>query len=104
MKSFNHLVYEIVKKAPKGYVLSYGQVAALAGSPRASRAVGSAMRNAPEVLELPCHRIVNRNGDMAPDYAFGGAEAQRELLEEEGVFFRWDGRVDMEKSQFRGEL
>lgn len=101
ISDFNMRIYMIVAKIPRGKVMTYGQIAAAAGSPRASRAVGSAMRFAPEYLDLPCHRVVNKAGDMAPDYAFGGADAQRERLEEEGVLFNMNGKVDMEKSIHR---
>lgn len=100
---FNRRIYELVRQIPKGKVLSYGQLAAAAGSPRACRAVGSAMRFAPEYLDLPCHRVVNKAGEMAPDFAFGGAEEQRTRLEEEGVLFRTDGTVDMDLSRWEIE-
>lgn len=101
ISSFNIRTYLIVAKIPEGKVMSYGQIASAVGSPRAFRAVGTAMRFAPEYMDLPCHRVVNKAGEMAPDYAFGGAETQRSKLEEEGVLFNMDGKVDMEKSLWR---
>ena len=71
----------------------YGQLALLAGSPRASRIVGAAMFRAP--AGLPCHRVLYRDGTLCCDEAFGGKEIQRQLLEAEGVAFLPDGRVDL---------
>lgn len=84
-------VYSIVASIPAGRVLTYGQIALLAGKPQCSRMVGQAMHNAPAALALPCHRVVNSRGRMAP-----GWDGQRELLEKEGVVFGKNGCVDME--------
>lgn len=94
-------IYEIVAEIPVGKVATYGQIAWMAGNPRAPRIVGYAMRKAPRELNLPCHRVVNRLGEPAPDHVFGGAEIQRAQLEEEGVIFLKNGRIDMEQSQWR---
>lgn len=96
--NFNDRVYEIVLKIPCGRVMSYGQIASWAGSPRASRAVGYAMYRCPR-RDMPCHRVVHRDGSLAPGAAFGGR--WRELLESEGVSFTGDGRVDMKKHRLR---
>ena len=90
-------VYDIVAQIPTGCVMSYGQIAQILGHPRAARAVGFAMNGAPPERNLPCHRVVNRHGTMAPGYLFGGQENQRLLLDQEGVTFLADGRIDMKK-------
>ena len=95
--SFFRQVYEIVAKIPAGKVATYGQIAAMLGRPRAGRTVGWAMQSAPHDLHLPCHRIVNKAGAMAPAYAFDGADVQRAELEAEGITFRADGCIDMDK-------
>ena len=84
---FNKRVYEVVRRIPKGKVATYGQVAALAGAPRNARFVGYALHSNPEPGVIPCHRVVFRDGSLAPGFAFGGPERQRLLLEEEGVTF-----------------
>lgn len=84
---FNKRVYEVVRRIPKGKVATYGQVAALAGAPRNARFVGYALHSNPEPGVIPCHRVVFRDGSLAPGFAFGGPERQRFLLEEEGVAF-----------------
>ena len=97
MSAFSERIYEVVKLIPCGRVMSYGQVARLAGNPRGARAVGFALHRNPYPGVVPCHRVVFRDGSLAPGFAFGGPDEQRRLLEAEGVGFTEDGRVDMEK-------
>ena len=97
MSAFSERIYEAVKLIPCGRVMSYGQVARLAGNPRGARAVGFALHRNPQPGVIPCHRVVFRDGSLAPGFAFGGPDEQRQLLEAEGVGFTEDGRVDMEK-------
>ena len=92
-------IYEVVKKIPKGQVASYGQVAALAGNRRWSRVVGYALHSNPDGEEIPCYRVVTKDGRVAPAFAFGGANVQRELLEADGIEFE-DDHVIMEKYQW----
>ncbi|MCL6590216.1 MAG: MGMT family protein [Firmicutes bacterium] len=100
MNNFFHRVYQIVARIPPGKVATYGQIAALLGNPRGARTVGWAMRSAPADLNLPCHRVVNQSGAMAPGYAFGGAEVQRTLLLQEGVTFKPNGRINMDQHRW----
>ena len=79
------------------------QIALLAGSPRASRIVGGALHRNPSPGVIPCHRVVFRDGSLAPGFAFGGAGAQRALLEAEGVPFLPDGRVDLPRCRWENE-
>ena len=90
-------IYEVVKSIPEGKVATYGQVALLAGNPRWARVVGYALHVNPEPGTIPCHRVVNREGKVAPGFAFGGEGVQRQLLESEGIVFEQDGRIDLEK-------
>ena len=83
--SFYDKVYEQVCKIPKGKVATYGQIALMCGSPKASRAVGYALHFNPRPGVIPCHRVVNRFGGLAPAFAFGGIEVQASLLLAEGV-------------------
>lgn len=87
---FKKDVYEIVRAIPYGKVLTYGDIARLAGYPNHSRLVGRAMRGVSSALGLPCHRVVNSLGRMAPGWA-----GQRMLLENEGVKIKANGCVDM---------
>ena len=90
-------IYEVVKRIPEGRVATYGQVALLAGNPRWARVVGYALHVNPEPGVIPCHRVVNRKGNVASGFAFGGEGVQRQLLESKGIVFETDGRIDLEK-------
>lgn len=87
IKSFYEKVYEVVKKIPKGKVLTYKQVARLAGSSKAYRAVGSAMRKNPDMKNIPCHRVVGSDGGMHGYSAGQGVSTKIKLLKKEGVKF-----------------
>ena len=100
--SFFDLVYDAVCRIPKGKVATYGQIAFICGSPRAARVVGYALHHNPRPGEIPCHRVVNRVGRPAPEFAFGGPEMQRMLLEGEGVAFDQDGNVNMKLHLWNG--
>lgn len=93
-------IYEVVKNIPKGQVATYGQVAAYAGNPRWSRVVGFALHVNPNPGTIPCHRVVNRFGEVSSAFAFGGENMQIRLLTEEGVDFEADGRIDLVKYQW----
>ena len=92
-------IYEVVKNIPKGCVAAYGQVALLAGNPRWSRVVGYALHVNPDPKNIPCHRVVNRFGEVSKAFVFGGENAQVELLKAEGVTFLPNGKVDLNKHQ-----
>lgn len=96
-KGFFEQVYDIVATIPPGAVITYGTIAQLLGRPGAARLVGYAMHSTPMELKLPCHRVVNRNGTMAPGGIFGGEAKQRQMLKEEGITFLDNGCIDMEK-------
>lgn len=95
--NFYERVYAVVEKIPKGKVATYGQIAMILGNPNASRAVGYALHNAPSQRSLPCHRVVNRKGELAPGAIFGKQEFQRDLLLAEGILFDINGLIDMER-------
>ena len=92
-------IYEAVKRIPKGCVATYAQVAEAAGDRKMARAVGNALHKNPDPSTIPCHRVVNAKGELAGNYAFGGAWKQAEILESEGVEVI-NGRVDLEKYQW----
>lgn len=101
MSPFFESVYDVVRQVPEGRVATYGQVARMVGAPRKARFVGFAMHSSPGIAGgVPCHRVVFKDGSLAPGFAFGGPGVQRELLEAEGVGFLDDGRVDMARFQW----
>mgnify|MGYP000266785388 CR=1 FL=1 len=89
-------IYEAVKRIPKGKVATYGKVAEMAGNKKMSRAVGNALHKNPDPDNIPCFRVVNSKGDLAPEFAFGGMGEQRKLLEAEGIEVK-DNKVDLSK-------
>ena len=99
MSSLNDKVYEFVKSIPRGKVATYGQIALYLGNRNFARAVGTILHNNPDPEHIPCHRVVNAQGRLSRSYAFGGIEAQRRLLESEGVVFKNDLVVDLSVSQ-----
>jgi methylated-DNA-protein-cysteine methyltransferase-like protein len=93
-------VYRLVTRIPAGQVATYGQIAAMLGSPRAARTVGWAMQAAG--AGVPCHRVVNAAGALSPPEVFGPG-VQRERLEQEGVSFLPSGRIDLKHHLWSGE-
>ena len=87
-------IYEAVKRIPKGHVATYGQVAAMAGNPKMSRAVGNALHKNPDPETIPCFRVVNSKGELAEAFVFGGEGEQAKRLEEDGVEVK-NGKVDL---------
>lgn len=88
-------IYEVVKKIPAGKVMAYGQVAKEVGM-KDVRKVGWALHSNKIPETIPCHRVVFKDGSMAPGYAFGGPDVQKKKLVEEGVMLVGD-KVDLEK-------
>lgn len=93
-------IYDLTRQIPYGRVTTYGQLARLVGNPRMSRIVGCAMHAAPE--DLPCHRVVNRLGGLSDAFRPMGKDTHRMLLELEGVTFRPDGTVDLDRYMWYG--
>ena len=93
-------VYALVKRIPRGKVATYGQIARLLGAPRSARVVGWAMHGTPKGSRVPWHRVVQRGGSLSPTACASEPGRQRRLLEGEGVAFRRDGRIDMERHQW----
>lgn len=102
-KDFFKRVYNIVSKIPKGKIATYGQIAFMLGEPRSARIVGWALRKVPDDMNIPCHRVVNKSGELSPDYVFGSSDIQRYLLKSEGIVFKKDGRINIEKYLWDGK-
>ncbi len=97
--NFFEEVYKIVRKIPKGKVVTYGQIAKLLNTKDARR-VGHALHANPDGDKTPCHRVVNIEGGLAPSYAFGGLNEQKSKLLAEGVVFKDKDHVDLVKSHW----
>lgn len=97
--SFPQRVWQIVAAIPPGSVTTYGEVARLAGSPRAARQVGGVLRRLPEGSTLPWHRVVNRQGQISltgPDL-----QRQRQALLADGVQVSGSGEIDLARYRWK---
>ncbi len=98
--SFFRRAIIVVKQIPRGKVATYGQIAALAGNPRAARQVAWVLHSASDKEKLPWQRVINREGTISlPRY--GGYELQKALLVKEGVKFDGDDCIDLARFQWR---
>lgn len=100
-QNFNDVVYGLVKRVPSGKVTTYGNLARLIGNPRLSRQVGWVL-HANRDSKTPCHRVVDRNGRLAPNFA--GPQApraqaigRRAFLAKGQPAFGWDGAGEQKK-------
>jgi methylated-DNA-protein-cysteine methyltransferase related protein len=97
-RRFRVAVYALVRRVPRGQVVTYGQVAAMVRRPRSARAVGGAMRQCPD--GVPWHRVVNAQGGISRRRQSSGMLTQRIRLEQEGVKLR-GGRVPLSRYQWQ---
>ena len=102
MLGFKSKVFKFVKSIPKGKVASYGQVAAALGVPRAARQVGWALHSLDGTEKLPWWRVVNNKGILSIRGNFMSTkEAQKKLLEKEGIKVSRDFTLDIEKYRYK---
>jgi len=88
----------VVRRIPKGWVATYGQVAAMAGLPRRARLVGYVLQHMDPSTDIPWHRVVNAKGEVSYSPSRNGGDAlQQRLLEKEGVEFDDKNRFDLER-------
>jgi methylated-DNA-protein-cysteine methyltransferase-like protein len=90
-------VYQVVARIPYGRVTTYGDIARSLGSVRGARMVGWALHAVPEERRLPCHRVVNRYGELSGGWHFGHPDVMKGLLLAEGVPFVEEYRVDLSR-------
>lgn len=93
-EGFRQRIYEIVRQIPEGRVMTYGQIAALCGNPRAARIVGGVAHFGDP--DLPWQRVVNKSGGLAVGYP-GGVQGHKEQLETEGITVSDDFKVEVNK-------
>ena len=94
-------VYRVVRRIPAGRVASYGQVAAIAGMPRAARQVGYALHALDAASVVPWHRVVNAQGRISTRGPVEVVSLQRSRLEAEGIAFEPSGRIDLARFGWR---
>lgn len=98
MPPFYEKCYTVLRKVPKGKVTTYREIAKALNS-KAYQAVGSAMHNNPYSPQVPCHRVVNANGNLGGFYS--GQKSKIKMLKEEGVEVKKNKIVDFEKRLFK---
>ncbi|PGY12581.1 MGMT family protein [Bacillus sp. AFS031507] len=103
MTPFTENVIEIIRSIPEGKVATYGQIAGLAGSPRAARQVVRALHSMSKKHRLPWHRVIDAKGQIAlqDDESYN---EQRLSLEAEGVEIGLNGVIDLERYQWKPSL
>jgi len=96
-------VWQIVQEIPKGCVLTYGEVARLAGGGGSPRLVSQALRRAPRGMKLPWHRVINSQGRISFPAGSHGHQQQKGRLEKEGIVFL-NGRINLERYGYSGAI
>jgi methylated-DNA-protein-cysteine methyltransferase-like protein len=96
-------IWAIISGVPEGCVVTYGQVADMAGFPRGARFAGTALRNTPDSLSLPWHRVINSRGESSFPKESPAWKKQKSRLEREGVTFV-NGRVDLQRYRWQPSL
>ncbi len=101
--NWHQSVWKVVSEIPSGHVLTYGEVARLAGIPSAARRVSQVLRRAPRSMGLPWHRVINAQGRISFPEDSSGWQRQKDMLEVEGLVFL-NGKVDLERYGYRGAV
>ena len=100
-KAYRDRVYKLVKKIPRGRVMTYGQIAAMLGNGYTPRTVGYVMRGADE-QKIPWQRVINSQGKCSTGRLTLPLNLQQQILESEGIVFSASGRCDLRKYQWHG--
>ncbi len=91
----------VIRRIPKGWVATYGQVAAMAGLPRRARLVGHILQNLDPAIAIPWHRVVNAKGEVSFSLSRNGGDIlQRRLLEKEGLEFDDRNRLNLKRCRW----
>lgn len=94
-------ICDVIRRIPRGWVATYGQVAAMAGLPRRARLVGRVLQRLDPAIKIPWHRVVNAKGEVSYSLSRNGGDAlQRRLLEKEGLKFDDRNRLDLERCRW----
>ncbi len=100
MGTIEEKVYEYLKLIPSGKVVTYGQIAEYLGNKNLARVVGNILHKNPDEKKYPCYKVVDRNGNLSKNFAFGGIEGQKKKLEDDGVEVA-GYNVDLKKYKMR---
>lgn len=101
LETFRERVHWLVQTIPEGKVATYGQIATLAGSPAAARAVGNVLKSSgADGVDLPWWRVINAQGRISLKSDVQRPKLQRRLLEAEGVQFDASDRIDLQATRW----
>lgn len=103
MQLFTKKVVEIMKNIPAGKIMTYGQIASLAGSPRGARQVVRILHSMSKKYQLPWHRVINSRGEIVLRDA-ESSSVQKFLLQSEGIELIGDRFIDLKQYQFHPNL
>ena len=101
MKVTYDLIHRVVSRIPRGRVATYGQIADIAGIPGQAPRVGYALSALADGTDVPWQRVVNAKGEISVRAHSGSESLQKKLLRAEGVLFNRDGKIPMERFQWR---
>ncbi len=101
MEDFTHVIIDIIRNIPEGKVMSYGQIARVAGNPRAARQVSRILHSMSKKYKLPWHRVINSKGEISLQGE--GYASQKWLLEQEGILFHKTSKIDLTVYQHQME-
>lgn len=90
-------VYALVRACPAGRVTTYGWIGKALGQPRGARMIGWMMNESPRWANVPAQRVISSKGELTGNWAFGQRGRMRHMLEQEGIVFDADGRVDLKR-------
>ena len=97
--SFHQRIYQVLAAIPYGTVTTYGDVAQLAGAPRAARQVGGVLKRLPKGSKLPWHRVINRLGTIS--LTGDNFDRQKNALEKEGITVSAEGKIDLKRYRWQ---
>ena len=92
-------IWQVVHMIPSGKVATYGQVAALAGLPKAARFAGTSLKGLPKATRIPWHRVINAQGRISLPPSSASYQEQHQRLIQEGVLIR-NGRIALKDYQW----
>ena len=95
--SLNQRIWQVVAAIPEGRVSTYGEIAKRAGLPGGARRVGAALRGLPKDTRIPWHRVINASGRISLPAGSASQQLQQERLRAEGVSFKRNGAIDLNK-------
>lgn len=99
LTNFQKRVYSLIKKIPKGRISTYGQIAKVLGCPDSARLIGRILNQNPQLIKIPCHRVVRSDGQIG-GYKLG-IKKKKSLLQKEGIKIKGNEILNFNKLMFK---